>query len=123
MKKILLFGLGFIFSALAFAQENLAHDQNPRYALSMVKYTGNAEQLQSTNNTTVHDTYKAFDWYESKKEQKRNRVEFRRTLRLIEAQNNSRYNRWNRPSRYNNYRNYNNYNNWEYDNNFDLWPF
>ena len=108
MKKILLSGLGFIFWVMAFAQENLAPDQNPNYTVAVAKYAGNAAQLQTTNNTTVQNTYKAFDWYENKQEKKQERLQFRRELRLMQAQNTF----YNRPW-YNDYNN-NYYNNGRY---------
>lgn len=120
MKKIFLFASGIVFSALAFAQQqDLAPDQNPNYAVAMVKYTGNTEQLQSTNNTTVQNTYKAFDWYENKKEKKQERLEFNRKIRLLQAER-SYYNRNN----YNGYgydRNYNNGYNRNYNYNYWHW--
>ncbi len=116
MKTILLFAFGISFSAIAFAQENLAPDQNPKYAISMVKYTGDVAALQNTNNTTVQKTYKAFDWYENKQEKKQERKEFNRQLRLLQAEHPWYYRQY--GNRYNN-GSYNNgyYNNGYYDNN------
>ncbi len=108
MKKILLFGLGFAFSAMAFAQQTLDPDQNPNYTVAVAKYAGNSAQLQTTNNTTVQNTYKAFDWYQNKQEKKQERLEYRRELRLLQAEN-SYYNR-----RYDNGYNNNYYNNYGY---------
>jgi hypothetical protein len=104
MKKTLLFGLGFVFSAMAFAQETLAPDQNPNYTVAVAKYAGNSAQLQTTNNTTVQNTYKAFDWYENKQEKKQERLEFRRKLRLLQAENSYYNNRYNDYDYYNNAR-------------------
>lgn len=98
MKKMLLFAFGFVFSAMAFAQETLAPDQNPNYTVAAAKYAGSSAQLQTTNNTTIQNTYKAFDWYENKQEKKQERLEFRRQLRLLRAENsyyNNRYDNWN----------------------------
>ena len=87
MKRIFLSSVGCVFSLLLFAQqENLTADQNPNFKLSQVKYTGNADVLQQTNNTTVQNTYKAFDWYANKQTRRQERISFNRQLRLLRAQ-------------------------------------
>ena len=94
MKKNILF---YVFLLLGFsvqAQDNsLAPDQNPNYKTSLAKYTGNQEQLQSAMNTTVQNTYKAYDWYEAKQERKQQRIQFRqqRALARINSFNNFNY--------------------------------
>lgn len=80
-KTLLIFIFGFMYCS-ANAQADLAPDQNPRYRESMEKYINIKDSLQVTNNTTVQQTYKAYDWYEAKMEAKKERQQFRRQLRL-----------------------------------------
>ena len=94
MKK--LFMLLTLFVALVFnsqgmkAQE-LVEDQNPNYRASMQKYMSQKDSLTSTMSTTVQDTYKAYDWYEAKQEQKALRKERRYNVRMARAENSSSY--------------------------------
>jgi hypothetical protein len=97
---LLLFFIGFISSLQA--QQQLAPDQNPNYLISQQKYTGIKDSLQSTMNTTVQQTYKAYDWYQAKLERKQNRIENRNVRRLYRSYNDYSYfnndrfnNRWN----------------------------
>lgn len=88
MKKILLFGLLLIFFTATNAQDNtLAPDQNPNYKQSLDKYKSQSDKLLATMNTTVQDTYKAYDWYEAKMERRHQRIEDRRERRLYRLQN------------------------------------
>lgn len=80
-KTLLTLLLGFMFVS-ASAQPALAPDQNPRYKESMDKYISIKDSLQLTNNTTVQQTYKAYDWYEAKQQARQDRINFRRQLRL-----------------------------------------
>ncbi len=106
---LLLFFIGFISSLNA--QQQLAPDQNPNYLISQQKYTGIKDSLQRTMNTTVQQTYKAFDWYQAKLERKQSRIENRNLRRLYSnAYNNSYYNNYNGfNNRWNN--GFNNWNN------------
>ena len=69
------------------AQSQLVPDQNPNYFVSQQHYTRILDSLEITMNTTVQNTYKAYDWYEAKLEKKQNRVNTRYQARLIRAQN------------------------------------
>ena len=98
MKKILLSFLIVTATIFANAQENnLVPDQNPDFKVSLDKYKGQQDKLMATMNTTVQDTYKAYDWYEAKQERKQQRVADRRERRLYELQNYGNfYNPYNR---------------------------
>lgn len=98
MKKILLSFLIVTTAIFAKAQENnLVPDQNPDFKVSLDKYKGQQDKLMATMNTTVQDTYKAYDWYEAKQERKQQRIADRRERRLYELQNYGNfYNPYNR---------------------------
>jgi len=97
----MLIALGFSVHA-----QQLAPDQNPRYMESQQKYMGYKDSLQSTMNTTVDQTYKAYDWYEAKMERKQERREQRYQRKL----NRSYYSNYNYGYYgYNPYNNYNSY--------------
>jgi hypothetical protein len=81
-------------------QASLVADQNPAYESSRAKYMNTADSLTSTQGTTVHNTYKAYDWYEAREE--------RRKLRREQNYQNS----WLYPSL--NYYPAYNYNSWGY---------
>ena len=71
--------------AVAFTTANaqtLVPDQNPNYKQSMDKYAATQTSLQSTMNTTVQSTYKAYDWSTAKAERKAERLAFRRERAL-----------------------------------------
>lgn len=72
-------------------QSTLAPDQNPNYMLSQAKYTGQRDSLLSYANTTVQQTYKAYDWREARDERRAERRSFRRQLALTNAQYGSPY--------------------------------
>lgn len=105
---------GFIFYSSSSAQQNLVPDQNPDYAVSRDKYMLISDSINQWHSTTIHQTYKAYDWYEAKMERKNERLEFRRQLRLERARNN-----YYRPHHYNRY--YNNYNYRYHRNPFGFW--
>ncbi len=99
MKRILL--ASFLLTAAAVnAQENkLAPDQNPNYKISQDRYIKAQDELLASMNTTVQNTYKAYDWYEAKRERKQQRYNDRQERRLYRLQN----------QYYTPYNNYNNY--------------
>ncbi|MBC7507632.1 MAG: hypothetical protein H7320_02625 [Ferruginibacter sp.] len=99
MKRVLLFYC-LISTALAVsAQEtNSTPDQNPNFKTSLDKYKLQQDGLLATMNTTVQNTYKAYDWYEAKQERKQQKTADRRERRLYELQNYGNY--------YNPYNNY-----------------
>lgn len=119
MKKVI-FTLSILLGAYASMAQDLAPDQNPNYKVSMDKYAANQVSLQTTNNTTIQDTYKAYDWSTAKAERKAERRNFRRERILFNNYNNGWNNGWNNNG-YNNWNNngYNNWNNnWYNNNNF-----
>ena len=86
MKKVLPFLIAFLTSALAMqAQEQLAPDQNPNYAVSRARYMGLADSLTALHGTTLQETYKAIDWMADRAEARADRRAFRRQLRLARA--------------------------------------
>ena len=100
---LLLFLLSFIFLSSG-AQESLVTGQNPNYLVSQKKYMQLVDSLQSTMNTTVQETYKAYDWYEEKQERKQTRFNTRQEVRINRSLN---YYNWN-----NGFNNDFRYNNW-----------
>lgn len=92
MQKILLSYLLVLIAVSVKAQDNsLAPDQNPNYKISLEKYKSQQDKLLATMNTTVQDTYKAYDWYTAKQERRQQRIADRRERRLYEAQNYGNY--------------------------------
>ena len=65
-----------------FAQQtnSLAPDQNPNYMVSQLKYMNTKDSLLSNENTTVQETYKAYDWREARDERREERRTYRRQL-------------------------------------------
>lgn len=112
MKSLLLL-LALAFSISVFSQD-LAPDQNPNYMVSQQKYMSMKDSLMTTMNTTVQQTYKAYDWYQAKLERKQTRVENRNLRRLYNASYNNSYNRWNSSYNYNYYGYNNRWNNSRY---------
>jgi hypothetical protein len=92
----------------AAAQEALAPDQNPAYAVSRARYMGISDSLTRMHSTTVHDTYKAYDWYEAREERRRESKQFRRDLRMERTKRPYYYDRGYDPY-YNGYPNRYNY--------------
>ena len=122
MKQIF-FTLAILVAGFATKAQELAPDQNPNYKVSMDKYAATQVNLQSTNNTTIQSTYKAYDWSTAKSERKAERRSFRRERRLYNNyndnfNNNGCNNNWNNNNCNNN--GWNNYNN-GYGNNRFRW--
>lgn len=63
----------------SFAQQKnaLAEDQNPNYMVSQLKYMNQKDSLLSFENTTIQDTYKAYDWREARDERRSERRAYR----------------------------------------------
>jgi lipopolysaccharide export LptBFGC system permease protein LptF len=114
MKTLLLFTVLSLGSLALNAQNNL--DQNPNYQKSMDYYMKQKDELQQTMNTTVQNTYKAFDWYQNKLDKKQQRRDYRQQVRLTRASAPSFY-------YYPHYTSYNRYHrNWNYHyNNWWFW--
>ncbi|MFY7652695.1 MAG: hypothetical protein ACOVQE_08315 [Chitinophagaceae bacterium] len=92
MKRLIILSLLFVGFTGAIAQEtNLLPDQNPNYLVSKNKYLAMADSLKANQNTTVQETYKAFDWYQAKMDRRQQRFESRRQIRLANAQANRNF--------------------------------
>lgn len=108
MKKLftllMLFFTGTIF---LHAQAVTEPDQNPNYGQSMHKYMGSKDSLLAYANTTIDQSYKAYDFYEARLERKQLRRDRRYNIRMTRAEN-SYYPSYN----YGNYGGYNSWNNW-----------
>lgn len=82
-------------SSFCFSQHSgpsIDSDQNPNYLISQNKYMAIKDSLISTENTTIQQTYKAYDWYEAKLENRAARRETRRQVRIARANTPSYYN-------------------------------
>ena len=115
MKKLLL--VLFIFAdAYAASAQELVLDQNPNYKVSMEKYQASQINLQTTMNTTVQETYKAYDFRNAKLERKAERKADRRENRLFNNYNQQYYDPYNYNGRnsYGRPYQYNNYNGWRW---------
>ena len=111
MKKLLL-ALTIIAGGYAASAQELAPDQNPNYKVSLEKYQAQSTSLNSMN-TTVQDTYKAYDWSTAKAERKAERRNFRRERTLFNNYNNGwNNNNWNNGWNNNYYNNGWNNNRW-----------
>ncbi len=74
-----------IFLASAgFSQQsgNQASDQNPNYLLSRQKYMSQKDSLLRWENTTIQETYKAYDWREAREERRSEHRAYRREVAL-----------------------------------------
>jgi hypothetical protein len=100
--KNLIFTLVFFGSGFSTQAQELAPDQNPNYKVSMDKYKAKQTNLQTTMNTTVQDTYKAYDFRVARAERQAERRSYRREKAF--------YSNYNNGFGYNNY-GYNSYNN------------
>jgi hypothetical protein len=111
MKRII-FTFIILTAGFATQAQELATDQNPNYKVSMDKYAATQISLQSTNNTTIQSTYKAYDWSTAKAERQAERRNFRRERRLFNNFNNNwNNNGWNNNAWGNNNWNNNGWNN------------
>lgn len=61
----------------------LLPDQNPNYQISQQKYMNQKDSLLSWANTTVQNTYKAYDWREAREERRAERRAYRRQSALF----------------------------------------
>lgn len=99
MKKLLLPVL-IALASLPCAAQQLAPDQNPAYKVSADKYKAAQEKTPDNMNTTVQNTYKAYDFRVAKEEKKAARREENRRERYYS------YNRFGYGAPYQNYNNY-----------------
>lgn len=78
----------FVLSlGLSVQAQELLPDQNPNYLISKNKYMQHKDSLGMYMNTTVQNTYKAYDWYEARQERRQVRFDNRMQRRLWSAQN------------------------------------
>jgi hypothetical protein len=75
--------LTLTFSAKA--QQELLKDQNPRYRESMNHYLVREDSLTMNEGTTVQQTYKAYQYFEAKRELRDQRRQWRQERRLATA--------------------------------------
>lgn len=91
MKNLLLLFLSTLAISSSYAQteetSTSVADQNPNYRQALQKYKSQQDKLVATMNSTIQETYKAYDWYEAKQERKQQRIADRRERRLYELQN------------------------------------
>ncbi|MGG5505744.1 MULTISPECIES: hypothetical protein [unclassified Myroides] len=110
--------LGLVMCSLFTYQANaqsLIEDQNPNYHVSKEKYMMNKDSLTATLSETVHNTYKAYDWYEAKQERKALKRQYRHEERMARAKYGRSYYSdygYDYNYGYNNY--YRNYSNWNW---------
>jgi hypothetical protein len=113
MKKILtLFWIAFGV-LMAYQEANAqtqAENQNPNFRVSMNKYLAAADSLSVTMNTTVQNTYKAYDWYEAREERRALRKQYRHEERMARI----KYGRDYYPNYYGSYYGYNSGWNWNW---------
>jgi opacity protein-like surface antigen len=118
MKKVLLTMMIAIASIATQAQE-IVQDQNPNYKQSMDKYAASKESLQTTMNTTVQSTYKAYDWSTAKAERQKDKRDFRRQRQLYSIYNGYGDDYYDDDYGYRNNRYNNGYNNYRYNNGYN----
>lgn len=91
MKRIIPYLLSALLSLtsvlFAKAQTDLAGDQNPNYALSRDRYMKMADSINAWHSTTQQQTYKAIDYLEDKRQERRERKNFLREMRLAGVRN------------------------------------
>lgn len=92
------------------AQENYLPDQNPNYLQSQHKYMGIKDSLLVYSNTTIDQSYKAYDFYQARLERRQQRRDRRYNVRMIRAENsyypsfsNYGYSPWNSWGTYGSY--------------------
>lgn len=91
MKKLFLVLIVTISVTILKAQETpITPDQNPDYKISLAKYQSGQQVILEAMNTTLQNTYKAYDWTEAKQERKNQRIDFRQK-RAIARINSYRY--------------------------------
>ncbi len=100
MKKLLVVCAVFIFSQANAQSTNTmpVADQNPNYLQSQQHYMLIKDSLLQNFNTTVQQTYQAYDWYQEKRARKQARINNRQQVRLAYANNSfgfQSFNHWN----------------------------
>lgn len=92
------------------AQTVTLPDQNPNYLQSQNKYMGVKDSLLVYSNTTIDQSYKAYDFYQARLERRQQRRDRRYNIRMTRAENSyypsynyGGYNSWNNWSNYGSY--------------------
>lgn len=85
---LLLLCVGF---GIAVSAQQLEAGQNPNYKVSQKKYMKMKDSLLYASNTTIQETYKAYDWYEAKLERKADRRQRRMQMRTMRSLYNYQY--------------------------------
>ncbi|MCW3467108.1 hypothetical protein [Chitinophaga nivalis] len=89
--RSLLVGISLATTMSVKAQQALLPDQNPRYRESMDYYLLKEDSLTRQQSTTVQQTYKAYDFFEAKRERRDQRRQWRHEWRMANANNYSYY--------------------------------
>jgi hypothetical protein len=84
-KRLLLPGLATMLciTVTIGTSAQLLPDQNPRYRESLQKYLMREDSLTMNEGTTVQHTYKAYQYFEAKRERKDQRRQWRQDRRMI----------------------------------------
>lgn len=86
MKKLFYIAVLLVFPVMIYSQPNsLVSDQNPRYQESQDRYMKLRDSLTAWHNTTIQNTYKAYDWREAREERRKQRREWRHQERLLNS--------------------------------------
>lgn len=110
MIRFLLIGSCLFLALGSFAQTPaLLPDQNPNYLVSQHKYTQFRDSLLQFSNTTIDQSYKAYDWYQAREE----RRNARRNARWQRNYTSYGWNNWPYSGYYNN--------GWGYNNGWNSW--
>ncbi len=94
MRKMFTLLMLSVLTSLVYAQTDVP-DQNPNYRASRDRYMKLKDSLLASSNTTIQETYKAYDWYEAREERRKLRRDRRYNLRLARLENSYRYDYYN----------------------------
>lgn len=83
--------LSSIATCALHAQVPLVADQNSSFAVSRDKYIRSADSLTKNEGTTIHNTYRAYDWFETREARKKETREWRRVLQLENVRSRTYY--------------------------------
>lgn len=81
----------FLAAGFSVSAQSVDADQNPNYEVSRKKYMKMKDSLLYASNTTIQETYKAYDWYEAKLERKAERRQRRNQMRTMRSLYNYQY--------------------------------
>lgn len=86
LKRLLLPGLATMLCltvTIGASAQTLLPDQNPRYRESLQAYLFKKDSLTVNEGTTVQQTYKAYQYFEAKRERKDQRRQWRQDRRVL----------------------------------------